>query len=137
LVGNQLLSPTKVKHPNSFRNYWFGYVYGLFWGFVTFSCATHAILLIATIQTIPSDIEKRAALFTQMFLWPVSTIFFAWATIRLLLGKAGLTLVATLVVLHALNVLAKGISINDLTWWMTLSAIALWGFKERAVKLEI
>jgi hypothetical protein len=124
------------QHVRGKRPYWFGYLYGAFWAFVTYSCFTHAVISIRPLSILlgapnrpPLDIENQSRLITTIILWPLATLLFAWVTYRLFARKVSLRFVYVLVCLHATNVLFEGIIPYKFAIWAVLSAIVVINFK--------
>ena len=129
--GAQTGSSDFSEPKRGFRACGFEYFYGVFWAYVTYCCATHALesLRIAFLG-LPNSGEALGKLVAQLVLWPIFTIVFAWATYRLVLHKASLRMVYVLISIHGLNVFAKGIPPVDLIYWAILSGIVIMGFKK-------
>src|SRR5664279_434427 len=97
------------KHPRQFDVYWFGYLYAAFWGFCTYSCATHVLATLITFQGWPETAYEQGKIITAMALWPIMTVLFGWVTYRLLRGKVSMIMIYVLVVVHTLNMIGEGI----------------------------
>ncbi len=65
-----------------------------------------------------------------LFMWPIATVLFGWATYRLLVRKVSMAMIYTLAVFHALNVLALGAAPYLVTIWAILSGLAIIEFKK-------
>jgi hypothetical protein len=126
--------PAQAQHRS--RGYWAGYLYAAFWGFVTYSSATHALATLLTVQSIPTEVGARAEFLTKLVLWPVLTVVFGWVTYRLLVRKVGMKMIYVLVCVHAANVLAEGIVPWKLVFWIVLSAIVVAEFRERERRMK-
>src|SRR5437867_8947190 len=81
----------------SFGWYRYLYVYAAFWGFVTYSCATHTLATLVRLQTgLPNDGPARLELIISLILWPLATIAAGWVTYRLLARKVTLNMIYVL-----------------------------------------
>jgi uncharacterized membrane protein YhdT len=121
-------SPTEQKSPQN--SYWYGYLYAAFWGYVTYCCATH---LLGTVSKpgVSSDTQAQTAFGVGLVMWSGATAFFAYVTYLLAQRRASLGLIYTLVAIHAVNVVIRGIYPGELLFWIVWSAMAIVKFREQ------
>jgi hypothetical protein len=111
-------------------DYWYGYLYVLFCGYLTYCCATH--LLGGAMKLAPvGDVAKQTEYWFGLVLSAGATGFFSYVTYKLSRREASMGLIYAIVTLHGVNVLARGIYPGELVIWIVLSWIVVTKFRER------
>jgi hypothetical protein len=125
------LSTTASSKTTQSGDYWHGYLYMVFCGYLTYCAASH--LLGGVLKLTPvADTAKQTEYWASLVLWACATAFFTFVTYKLAQRQASMGLIYTIVTLHGVNVLARGIYPGELMIWLVLSAIVVIKFRERA-----
>jgi hypothetical protein len=111
-------------------DYWYGYLYVAFCGYLTYCAASH--VLAGAMKLAPvGDVAKQTEYWFGLGLWAGATAFFAYVTYRLARRDVSMGLIYTIVTLHGVSVLARGIYPGELLIWVVLSGIVVTKFRER------
>ncbi len=111
----------RAKKPSGFLRYWYGYLYAAFWGYLTLACGGYAVLK-ASKPPIPGDVQSQTEFWAGIVVACCVGAVFARFTYLLLMRRASMNLIYTLVGIHGLGVLLRGIRLIDLAIWGVLSA---------------
>jgi hypothetical protein len=110
--------------------YWDGYVYAMFCAYITYCCITQLLGTLTRPPT-PGDAYAQGQFWGGIVLWSLATAGFSYATYQLVTRKARLGLIYSVVALHGINVLARGIRPGELVLWLVLSMVVISKFRQR------
>jgi hypothetical protein len=129
---NTLPANPPVEPPQQRQySYWYGYVYGAFWTYVTYCGFMNLFgtLLLSGRQT--SDTPGATAEFwISLILRAIATAAFGWAAYRLFMGKVTMWMIYILVVVHGVYIVMRGTP-GALLLYIVLSYIAISCFKRQ------
>lgn len=117
-------------------DYWFGYVYTVFTGYLAFSSLTHFVCAIQSPNLFSAVAYEKSGAWTGLILSGALSGFFCFACSEIAReSRKVLKVVYWVVGLHALNVFFRGVIVKELILWLVLSGYAIRFFRKREAAL--
>jgi hypothetical protein len=114
----------------SWKNYWYGYLYMLFCGYLTAGCAGYCIV-IASKPALAGDAQAKVDFWVGIVMGSCATAFFAYVTYMLSQRRVRMGLIYAVVTLHGIGVLLRGIRPIELIIWVALSGVVVTKFQDQ------
>lgn len=112
----------------SWKNYWYGYLYMLFCGYLTAGCAGYCIV-IASKPALAGDAQAKVDFWVGIVMCSCATAFFAYVTYMLSQRRVRMGLIYAVVTLHGIGALFH--SFIAIFIWLILSYVVVSKFQEQ------
>jgi TPR repeat protein len=129
-VSGAVSPPKPPVKRGSWQEYWYGYIYMAFCGYLTFCAATNLLVKAGTPAPV-GDLQKGVEYWGFLVLETAATAFLAYVTYTISQRRVKMGFIYIVITLHGLNVFSRGIRPIEVMIWLILSWVVANKFREQ------